>query len=64
MNPLINTSGITIRQLKNLVKDLPEIDDSGEDYELWIENTDGSNLSNVATEIWKLNQGDLIIKIN
>ena len=63
MNPLINKSGITIKQLKELVKDLPEQNEQGEDYELWIDNTDGSNLSNVSTEIWRLNKGDLIVSI-
>lgn len=61
MNPIINENGITIKQLKKLVKDLPETNDIGEEYEVWIE--DKSNLSNVAKEIWQLNRGDIIVKI-
>jgi len=61
-----NTNGITIKQLKDLVKDLPEKNINGEDYEVWIESDDGSH-SNVAKEIWPLNKReegqDIIIKI-
>ena len=64
MKALINTNGITIKELKELVKDLPEQDENGEDFELWVTNTDGSSLSNVAKSIAQLNKGDLIVEIN
>ena len=64
ITPLENKKGITIKQLKYLVKDLPEQDENGEDFELWVMNTDGSSLSNVATSIIQLNSGDLIIDID
>lgn len=60
---VINKNGITIKELKELVKDLPEQDENGEDFELWVMNTDGSSMSNVATSIKQLNRGDLIVEI-
>ena len=50
---------LTVKELKEFVKDLPETDDDGEYYEVWIGNGDG--LSNCATTIHKLNYGDVII---
>ena len=55
---IVNTNGITIRQLKEYIKDLPEVDDFGDEYEVWIAN---GNYSNVAKEIRILNKGDIII---
>ena len=63
MKALVNKNGITVKELKELVKDLPEQDENGEDFELWIMNTDGSSMSNVATSIMQLNRGDLIVEI-
>jgi hypothetical protein len=52
---------ITIKALKELVKDLPEIDpDTGEDYEVWIQT--GEGLSSPARKSWKLNKGDLLLE--
>lgn len=55
---LINTNGITVKQLKDLVKDLPEQDEWGDDHTVWIE-TD-TNRSNQAVEIWQLNGSDML----
>jgi hypothetical protein len=63
MKPLVNKTGITIRELKELVKDLPEADEYGEDYEVWVENTDNNGLSNAAKTIMQLNKGDIIVSI-
>lgn len=63
MTPLINEAGITIKQLKEWVKDLPEADGNGEDYEVWVSNSDDTFLSNSAKIIMRLNGGDIIIKI-
>jgi len=52
-------NGITIRELKIIIKDLPEEDENGELFELWMYT--GVGLSSPVTEIWKLNQGDLIV---
>jgi hypothetical protein len=50
---------LTIKELKEFIRDLPEVDEDAEDYEVWIGNGDG--LSNCATTIHKLNYGDIII---
>ena len=63
MKALVNKTGITIRELKELVKDLPEVDEYGEDYEVWVENTDNDGLSNAAKTIMQLNKGDIIVSI-
>jgi hypothetical protein len=60
MLPLINKNGITIKELKTLINSLPETDEYGDDYEIWIENTDAEGLSNPVKTIMQLNQGDLI----
>tara|TARA_R110000851_G_scaffold51411_2_gene122038 strand:+ start:382 stop:570 length:189 start_codon:yes stop_codon:yes gene_type:complete len=59
MDSINNINGITIKELKNLVKDLPEQDDNGENYTVWISKGDG--LSSVSKSIWTLNEGDLLI---
>ena len=64
MEALVNKTGITIREIKELVKDLPEVDEYGEDYEMWIENTDDNRLSNSAKTIIQLNKGDIIVSIH
>lgn len=63
MIPLENKEGVTIKELKELVKDLSEKDGNGDDYEVWVENTDDASLSNVVKTIWQLNQGDIIFSI-
>jgi len=54
MEILKNEIGITIKQLKELVKDLPEKDEHGEDYELFMET--GVNENSLIKEIWPLNK--------
>ena len=62
--PLINPTGITIRQLKALVKDLPELNEAGDENEVWIGNNPcGNDASNVCRSIYKLNAGDIILEI-
>jgi broad-specificity NMP kinase len=58
-----NKNGITIKQLKELVKDLPEQDEYGDDFELWVMDKDG-HTSNIAKSIMQLNRGDLIVEIH
>lgn len=57
---LRNKNGITIAELKALIEDLPETDKNGDPYEVWISNKERS--SNMAREIWPLNEGDILIK--
>ena len=61
--PLVSPTCITIKELKELVKDLPEVDpDTGDDYELWMAT--GPNESMQVRSIWQLNKGDIIVDIN
>lgn len=62
MLPLINENGITVKQLKELVKDLPETNELGDNYEVWITNTEDNRLSSVCKYIYRLNDGDLILQ--
>jgi hypothetical protein len=68
MEPLYNYNGITIKQLKDYVKDLPEVDpDTGDDYKIWIEGTNDDHeikFSNEAISMWPLDKGDILIGID
>ena len=56
-----NESGITVRQLKEFLKDWPEEDpETGEEYEVWLSGDD--NASNVCTSVWQLNRGDILLE--
>lgn len=57
--PINNEDGITVKQLKEWVKDLPDVDANGESYEVWISANKG--WSKLATELCILNEGDVII---
>lgn len=57
---LRSENGVTIAELKALIKDLPETDKNGDPYELWIGNKEST--SNVAHEIWPFNEGDILIR--
>lgn len=61
MNGLINKQGITVKQLKELVKNLPEHDEEDTPYEVWMET--GYCVSNLVKCIMQLNKGDLIFKL-
>ena len=60
VNPLSDSNGITIKQLKDFVKDLPEKDENDEDYTVWISDFN-DHFSNVAKSIYPLNKGDVLI---
>lgn len=53
---------ITIKQLKDFIKDCPEYDENGDPYEVWI--GDGTGLNTPAWRICKLNQYDILLDIN
>ena len=53
---LENEKGITIRELKEYINGLPEKDDNGNDFEVWIET--GKCLSSPVVEIIPLNAKD------
>jgi hypothetical protein len=47
------TDALTIKQLKEILSVLPDTDEYGEDYEVWM--SAGNNLSNVVKSVWSLN---------
>ena len=57
---VVNTNGITIRQLKEWLADAKEVDENGDDYGVWLETGDFTN--SPVTEIWPLNIGDVELK--
>lgn len=61
MKTLRNKVGMTIKELKDLVKDLPEVDENGENYEVWVENCEYRGLSNPVRTITRLNKGDILL---
>jgi hypothetical protein len=64
MEALVNKHGITVRQLKELVMNLPEVDESGEEYGVWVNGTNCDyGLSNPCKSILQLNGGDIIMGI-
>ena len=48
------TKGLTVRDLKRIIKDWPEEDENGELTEVWVGNLDG--FSNVVIELSSLNK--------
>lgn len=52
MNNSIKNSrfGITVADLKEVIKDRPETDETGEPYEVWIRDSDGLNHKAVEIE--------------
>jgi len=56
---LENINGVTVRQLKEYVKDLEEVDANGDDYEVWVSS--GEYTSNPVKIVCRLNEGDLFI---
>lgn len=54
---------MTIRELKDFIKDWPETNIDGEPYEVWIGDR-STHLSNEATGVCRLNKNDIIIECN
>ncbi len=51
-------NGLTIKELKEIIKNLPEKNNLDEPFEIWIENTKNSMSSRQVTEIRPLNQSE------
>jgi hypothetical protein len=51
------TDALTIRELKEILSVLPDTDEYGEDYEVWIGDKN-SFTSNVVKSVWSLNLKD------
>ena len=54
--------GMTVKQLKNIIKDWPEEDDNGDDSEVFL--VTGLNLSGPATTVENLNGTDILLGWN
>ena len=57
--PLHTPKGMTVRELKALVSNLPEQGANGVDYEVWL--GDGNGYTNPVVHAWQLNKGDLLL---
>lgn len=51
------SNGLTVRELKELIKDWPEVDEHGEPTQVWFD--DAAGYSNQVREVWPLNRTDL-----
>ena len=59
---LINETGITVKQLKEWIKDLPEADIDGDEFEVWIDGTGCEpGLTNVCKSVSMLSFGDILL---
>lgn len=56
---ITNSTGITIKELKDFIKDWPEEDHNGDPFTVWFYS--GPGLSSICTEVCLLNDGDIII---
>jgi hypothetical protein len=62
-------NGMTVKELKEIIKDWPEMDKYGDPTEVWVGHND--NLSSPVRELWILNHdkcdgqesADLLLKI-
>lgn len=53
-HPAVALDGLTIRQMKEILSVLPDKNEYGEDYEIWIDS--GRGLSNPVIDVWALNK--------
>jgi hypothetical protein len=61
MQPLININGITVKQLKELVKEWPDENEFGHENLLWLENYGSPGFTNVAKQVCQLGKSDILI---
>lgn len=47
--------GLTVKELKDIIKDWPEKNEEGDDFLVWIGH---DCISNICTEVWPLNVKD------
>ena len=52
--PFMTNDALTIRELKEILSVLPDTNEYGEDYEVWIGN-ENDFLSNPVRSVWSLN---------
>ena len=53
-SPFINSGGVTVKELKEILSRLPDTDENGELYEVWIGTGEGT--SSPVTSVWALNK--------
>ncbi len=53
-------NGLTVKELKELIKCWPDLDEDGEDTEVWISN--GCGESNICYGICPLNDNDILFE--
>ena len=53
---IIKPNGLTIKELKEIIKNMPDNDNNGEPYEVWIHTSKG--LSSPVKEISPLNKSE------
>jgi hypothetical protein len=56
--PFTTDDTLTIRELKKILSVLPDFNEYGEDYEVWIGDKN-SFLSNSVKSVWPLNETDI-----
>lgn len=55
--PFHTENGLTIKELKEILSHLPDQDEYGQDYEIWVGNN-GDFTSNVVKWVWSLNKSE------
>ena len=51
--PFTTDDALTLKQLKEILRVLPDTNEYGEDFEVWM--SVGNNLSNPVKSVWSLN---------
>lgn len=59
---VVSKTGVTIKMLKDYVRDLPEADEYGNPHELWVMTSPST--SSVATSLYPLNSGDVVVGVH
>ena len=54
-----NLNGVTLRELKDFIAGMPDTDEDGEPYEVWVET--GRYLSSPVLLLVTLNRGDVML---
>lgn len=52
-SPFVNKNGLTIKELKIMINDTPEVNEDGKPFEVWVQT--GDNVSSPVKTVYKLN---------
>lgn len=58
MKLFVNENGVTVKELKAILENWPDVDSNGEDSQVWMYSNYGS--SSPVIDISKLNETDII----